>query len=126
MRKTGFEGYAAFFFMWLATTTVADAQSSNKPLPEERAGKQTEKMKTELALTGQQYQQVANINLKYAQKNEVVAGSNEGTLRKINTFRSNRNQKDIEMKKILTTEQYAKYLIIQDELAAQMKKQYKN
>ncbi len=123
MKKQHFEHYASTFFLWLAATSAASAQHTGRALPEERAGKQTERMNQELTLTDEQYKKVGEINLKYAQKNEAVANADEGRMKKMSAIRTNRDQKNAEMKKVLTEAQYNKYLEIQEEMAAKMRQQ---
>ena len=77
--------------------------------PEDRAKRQTEMMKDALKLTPDQESKVSAINLKYAKKlNELRATTKDTSLLKKSAVNLN-NQKDADLKKVLTVEQFTSY-----------------
>ncbi len=90
--------------------------------PEGRAAALTEKMKTELSLTDDQYPSVQAINLKYALKNEQIFKGSEGKFAKFRALKSSQKDKSKEMKAILTSDQYKKY----EEMMKEMAEEFKN
>jgi hypothetical protein len=94
--------------------------------PETRAKSITDKMKTELTLSDDQYNKVYDINLKYAQKN-TEALKEEGTrLAKLKTMKADNAEKSKELKAVLTEEQFEKYKSMRKEAKTGMKQKYKN
>jgi len=101
----------------LAGAATASAQSTDSTrTAEARASKLTEKMKTELALTDEQYPKVQAINLKYAQKNEDIFREGGGRFAKFRALKSSQKDKSKEMKAVLTSDQYKKYEQMMDEM----------
>ncbi len=90
--------------------------------PGGRAAALTEKMKTELSLTDDQYPSVQAINLKYALKNEQIFKGSEGKFAKFRALKSSQKDKSREMKAILTSDQYKKY----EEMMKEMAEEFKN
>ncbi len=88
--------------------------------PEERATAQTEKMKTELALTPEQVEKVKIINLGIIQKNEGVRNSTMTSEEKKTAHKNIEDARDSMMKEALTDEQFQKYQTFKTE-KAQMK-----
>jgi hypothetical protein len=80
--------------------------------PEERAKRETEWMKTDLALTDKQIPLVDTINLKYAKKQAELRKQMEGQDRE--AFRPKmeelQKQKSEELKSVLTEDQMKKYI----------------
>ncbi|PSL33288.1 hypothetical protein [Chitinophaga ginsengisoli] len=93
--------------------------------PQERAKFQTEIMKSKLALDSVQLEQVEAINLKYALKNEPVIKSDDSKFSKFKQLKSSQKEKEAELKKILTAEQFKQYQAFQDEMKAQLKERRK-
>tara|TARA_Y100000816_G_C25885707_1_gene462134 strand:- start:333 stop:752 length:420 start_codon:yes stop_codon:yes gene_type:complete len=77
--------------------------------PEERAEAQTEVMKEKLELQDNQYNQVHEINLKYANKVEQLKSSSSSRRDKFNKIKSLQDEKDKEMKGALSEEQFSTY-----------------
>ena len=93
--------------------------------PETRAKSITDKMKSELTLSDDQYNKVYDINLKYAQKNK-EALKEEGTrLTKLKAMKAENEEKNKELKGVLTEEQFEKYKGMRKEMKAGMKHTYK-
>ena len=94
--------------------------------PQERARFQTEMMKTKFGLDSIQLNQVEAINLKYALKNDPVIKSGDSKLSKFRQIKSSQKEKEAELKKIFTAEQYKQYQAFQDEMKAQLKEKREN
>ncbi|HEY4287927.1 MAG TPA: hypothetical protein VGN00_12570 [Puia sp.] len=118
---------------FLFSTISANAQSAppsapparsmdSTRTPEGRAAALTEKMKTELPLTVDQYPSVQAINLKYALKNERIFKGFDGKFAKYRAIKSSQKDKGREMKAILTSGQYKKY----EEMMKEMTEEFKN
>lgn len=111
----------------LITTSQASAQESGRKTPEERAKVLTEKMKTELSLTTEQEPKVEAINLKYAKLNQetISTGSNR-KLKTYKTIKKHREEKDKELKEVLTGDQYKKYQEMVKEIEEKAKERRAN
>lgn len=95
----------AFF----AVNTLSAQRGQQKMTAEQHAEKQTERMVEQLALTENQANQVAALNLKYAKKKEgLKATADENTDRKA-AMKQMRDAQDAELKGILNAEQLTKY-----------------
>lgn len=110
-----------FILSCLFVTTQLSAQEKQRMSPEERAKSMTEKMKTDLVLTDAQYQPVYDINLKYAQKNQEIMKGSSSREEKMKAIKASNDEKDQELKGVLTDEQYTKYLKNKDEKKAKAK-----
>jgi len=102
------------------------ASAMQDKTPQERAKLQTEMMKNKLGLDSSQVKQIEAINLKYAVSNEPVLKGGGSKLAKFKQLRSSQKEKDTELKKIFTPEQYKQYQDFQDEMKAQLKEKRKN
>jgi len=85
--------------------------------PKDMAEMQTEHMKTDLGLSEDQVVKVGAVNLKYAKKHEelrdqesVDKDTMQETMEKMN------DERNVEMKKILSEEQYQKFLEKEEEM----------
>jgi hypothetical protein len=94
--------------------------------PEERAELQTEYMAENLALTAEQKPAVQAINLKYAQKIDVVYKTETAKLQRFRKMKSVTEEKDRELKKALTSEQYAQYEKNKEEMWEKIKERREN
>jgi short subunit dehydrogenase-like uncharacterized protein len=88
-----------------------------KATPEQKATRQTERMKESLSLTAAQEPKVAAINLKYAKKMEDVRKISDTAVQR-KTAKSLNDQKNVELKAVLTPAQYTSYLKQVEELRA--------
>lgn len=100
---------------------TAQSKSLKDSTPEQRAKMQTEWMKTKLALNSTQVQQVYDLNLQYAKKNDPILQSNEGKLAKFKKLRVLQQEKSGILSKILDAEQYKKYQALKDEMIQKLK-----
>ena len=94
---------------------------------EERSELQTDMMVEELALQDSiSIEKVRAINLKYAEKVESLAASNKSRRQKFKKMRNIGEQKDDELRSVLTEEQYKVYLEKKEEMRERMKEHYKS
>ena len=85
--------------------------------PEQRATRQTERMKEDLKLTAAQEPKVSAINLKYAKKMEDVRKMTD-TAAQRKTVMSLNKQKETELKAVLTPDQLKAYQKMVEEMMA--------
>lgn len=97
------------------------AQKKTAATPEERAGKLTEWMKSNLQLNDDQVTRVHTINLKYANKNQGLQTQAMSRKQKMQELKDNDKAKDAELKNVLTNDQYDTYQAKKDEIRKQMK-----
>jgi len=90
--------------------------------PEMRAKIQTELMTKKLGLKADQIPKVQEINLKYARKMQPVLKGNEGPLVKMRAAKAIDQDKEAELGKVLTQEQYQQYLASKQEMREQLEK----
>ncbi|GAB4001768.1 hypothetical protein GCM10028807_58740 [Spirosoma daeguense] len=98
------------------------AQQREVGTPEERANRQTARMKEALNLSPDQEKNVAAINLKYAQKNQPLLENGGRNLKTLRQVRSIMSDKDKEMKAALRSDQYKQYEAIKEEMRNNMRK----
>jgi periplasmic protein CpxP/Spy len=95
---------AALLVAMAASAQNVPAKGKRTPkTPEEKAKKQTEWMKKDLQLTDDQAQQIEEINLKYAKKAEARKEALKAEHEKF------KGEKEADLKKVLTPDQYAKF-----------------
>ena len=115
--------------LFMLSSHLAMAQNTSAMqdrTPQERARFQTEMMKNKFGLDSIQLNQVEAINLKYALKNEPVIKSGDNKLSKFRQLRSSQKEKEAELKKIFTAQQFKQYQALQDEMKVQLKEKRKN
>jgi Spy/CpxP family protein refolding chaperone len=78
--------------------------------PTERAKVQTEVMTEKLGLTAEQAPKISAINLKYAEKMEPIIQGKEPPFARMRQMKEINEQKEGELKSVLTAEQFQKYL----------------
>lgn len=83
--------------------------------PEQRADRQTAQMKRQLSLTAEQETTIAAINLKYAQKAQSLLTSGDRDRATLKQARTAMQEKDGELKTVLSSEQYKQYETLKDE-----------
>ena len=89
----------------------SDTQDMN---PEQMAEQQTAQMSEQLNLTSKQIVDVQAINLKYAEKLQIIR-QQPRSRSKLTAFRNMNEEKNAEMKMVLTRQQYADYEKILEE-----------
>lgn len=110
----------------LASLLISAGAFGQMKTPEERAKNQTDKMKTELGLTNEQYDKVYTINLGIDQKNEGVRTSTMSEEEKKKSLKMNNDARESMLKDALTPEQFAKLQELKEErveIRKQVKKQ---
>ncbi|MCU4163686.1 Spy/CpxP family protein refolding chaperone [Carboxylicivirga caseinilyticus] len=101
----------AFLTIFIASAS----QAQNRPSPEERVKQQTEQMAKDLNLTEKQKEQVTELNKKFGEKMKKMRDENQGNREKMREAMGElRTERNTELKKILTDEQYKKYLELEE------------
>jgi hypothetical protein len=77
--------------------------------PEARAEMQTENMVETLSLSDSEKKNVMAINLKYARRMQGIYDSGQGRMQRFRQMKTVSEEKDLELKKVLTATQYRKY-----------------
>jgi len=104
---------------------IAQAQTQSST-PEERAQKWDDWMKKELMITSDQEANVHSINLKYAQINEQLKGTEASRRAKFQELKANENSKEKELKQVLTKGQFKSYQEKKKEMQKQMLQSMRN
>lgn len=107
------------FFAQLAI--AQNATGLTDKTPEERAQFQTNLMKSKLNLDSGQVTQLQAINLKYALKTDPIIKSDAGKFSRFRQIKALQKEKDEELKKIFTAEQYKQYEAFKTEMKDKMK-----
>nr|HPZ88940.1 hypothetical protein [Flavihumibacter sp.] len=84
----------ALCFILVAGAASAQDNDRAHKSAEERAKAQSDKMKTELALTDDQYTKIYDLNLKYAKKNEEIRGGTDDKMAKMKASQAAMQEKD--------------------------------
>ena len=110
------------FFSCAGTKTVAQTPDNTQDMNlEQMAEQQTAQMAEQLKLTTKQNIEVKAINLKYAEKLQIIR-QQPRSRSKMKAFKNTIKKKNEEMKTILTRKQYADYEKILKERKDKMKK----
>lgn len=100
-------------------------QAQTKPaMPEERKAEMANQLKMDkekLALTKEQEASYMEISKKYGEKLKSLRGNEEERKAKMKEVKDLRDQKDAEMKVLLSEDQFKKYKEIQEERKEKMK-----
>ena len=117
-RHTGLLRAATLGLLLIASAITASAQLDKlkNTTPQERAKAQTIFMKSKLDLTEAQLPKVEALNLKYAEKLDPVIKGSAGPLVKMGEFRQANEDKEAELKGILSPDQFQKYLAAKQEM----------
>jgi len=119
--------FRRFFFMIALFFLAAGAHAQADAGMEERVRKQTDNLYTELPLRDSaQYQEVYDINLKYAGKMQEAVQQAGSKMAKLKAAKSVQADKDAAMKKVLSAEQYKKYKAIMEERKDKAKAEWRN
>jgi len=102
-------GVAAVAVMSAAPKAFGQMDKLRNTTPAERAGAQTEFMKSKLGLSPDQMRAVSDLNLKYATKMEPVIKGSSGPLVRMREMREINDEKEKELKGILSPQQWEKY-----------------
>lgn len=93
-----------------APVLAADIDALKETTPEERAEAQTRMMKENLGLSDAQVEKVRAINLKYAKVMDPTIQGSDGPMMKGRVASNRQQQKDGELKAVLSADEYRKYL----------------
>ena len=102
----------------LSTVSYGQRQA---PDPETRAKKMTEKMKTELSLTDDQYNKMYDINLKYAGKMQDLRKQEGDRQAKMTEMKEINKSRKEEYKAVLSEEQMTKLKEMQKDTRGKMR-----
>jgi hypothetical protein len=116
-------GFAVILFVFEMPQAFAQLDELKNTTPGERASLQTELMKSKLALTAEQTQAVADLNLKYANRMEPIIKGSSNSLSKMFQMRKINNEKETELKRILSPQQWEKFDASRDEMRQQFEAQ---
>jgi hypothetical protein len=116
---------ALFGLMLLSNQLFAQRPLMDRPAPE-RAKMQTQRMTTSLRLDSVQAEKVATINLKFAQKMDPVIQGNANRMSKLKAARALQNEKEGELKQVLTREQFEQFKQQQQEVKDEIRKHRKS
>ncbi|CAI8773651.1 hypothetical protein [Methylococcus capsulatus] len=112
-----------FLAMTFGTAARADDFDQLKATtPSERAAAQTEYMKNRLGLTDAQMPKIAAINQKYAEQMEPVIKGADGGLGKMLKAQAIQENKDAELRQILTPDQFERFASSKDEMREAVKR----
>lgn len=88
---------------------------------EEKAPVQEDFLAKKLSLTAEQREQVGQINRKYAREVDSILLSDDYRSKKVRRFNSAMKNKDRELKKVLSKEQYQMYEKIREEMKQRLR-----
>ena len=108
---------AALVLALLASpAAAADLDALKDTTPAERAKAQTAMMKTKLGLSEAEAAKVGPINLKYAERMEPIIKGTEGPLIRMKSMRGVEEAKEVELKGVLTGDQFTKFEASKEEM----------
>ena len=97
------------------------AEALKNTTPEQRAQFQTGLMKSRLKLDSVQTTKIAAINLKYAKKNDELMKGDERKFKMMRDMMAAQKDKDADLKKVFTDDQYKQYQAMEAEMKEKMK-----
>ncbi|GAB3954524.1 hypothetical protein GCM10028805_40120 [Spirosoma harenae] len=109
----------------IVISIAAMAQRDQLGTPEERATRQTARLKEVLKLSPEQETSVAEINLKYAKQAQPLIETGGRNLRTLRDAKSIAKNKDREMKEVLNKDQYKQYQTIKEEMRTALREHRK-
>lgn len=118
-----------FFALFLISSNTAFAQSQRAELTDEQKEEMAQNIEeyfTALDLTEEQETEFEAITKKYAEQMKAVRDGGGRRLQKYKKVKSIRENKNAEMKKLLTKDQYKVYLNKQEEMQKKMKEKRNN
>jgi hypothetical protein len=106
----------AVFLLVGATALAGELDQLKNTSPAERAAAQTMMMKSKLGLTDDQVSKIRALNLKYAEQMQPIIVGSEGPLMKMRDARNVEEQKEAELKGLLTPDQFQKFQTMKEEM----------
>ncbi|MFT3949733.1 MAG: hypothetical protein QM763_22405 [Agriterribacter sp.] len=110
--------------MLISVSSFAQEKMQHKT-PEEKAKMMSDKMKTELTLTDEQYQKVQAINLDFATKTKDIKKDGADKSAWIEKVKPLEDERTAALKGVLTPEQFTKYESLKEEMKGKMKDKQK-
>ena len=98
------------------TVFAGELDALKNTSPAQRAKAQTAMMKEKLGLSEEQVAKVGALNLKYAEKMDPIIKGAEGTFMKARDARNVEQQKEDELKALLSPDQFQKFLAGKEEM----------
>lgn len=108
----------AFLMMFSVAVIAQDKQHKN---PEEKAKMMSDKMKTELTLTDDQYQKVQAINLDFATQSSALKKEGNDKAAWSEKMKPLKEEHARALKEVLTAEQFTKYETMKDDIKGKAK-----
>jgi len=103
-----------------ATVFAGELDSLKNTTPAERAAAQTAMMKSKLGLSDDQVSKIGALNLKYAEQMQPIIAGTEGPMMKMRDFRKVEDQKEAELKGVLSPDQFQKFQAMKEEMREQL------
>ena len=103
-----------------ASVRATDLDDLKSTTPAERAAAQTALMTSRLGLTEAQVPKIAALNQKYAERMEPLLKGSDAPATRRRAFRSLAQEKEAELKEILSPEQYHTFQDAKREMAEQL------
>ena len=101
----------------IATSVAAEGLDDLKDTtPAERAAAQTTMMKDKLGLSDEQTPKIKAINEKYADQMDPLIKSSDGMLLKMRAMKQVEDQKEAELKGVLSSDQFAQFQAMKNEM----------
>lgn len=116
---------ALFGLVFLSNPLFAQKLLTEKPAAE-RAKMQTQRMAATLRLDSAQTGKVEKINLTYAQKMDPILLGNGSKMSKLKAVRALQNEKEAELKQVLSKEQFDQFKQQQQERKDEIRKSRKS
>jgi len=99
-----------------ANVAVAQLADLARSTPEQRASAQTAFMKAKLALSASQLEKVSALNLEYAKRFDPILKGDAGRFSKLRQIRNLEAEKERELEKLITPDQFATFNASKDEM----------
>ncbi|MFT3748872.1 MAG: hypothetical protein QM768_11165 [Agriterribacter sp.] len=109
----------------LISASVFAQDKMQHKTPEEKAKMMSDKMKTTLTLTDEQYQKVQAINLDFATKTKDIKKDGTDKNSWIEKVKPLEEERTTALKGVLTPEQFTKYESLKEEMKGKMKDKQK-
>jgi hypothetical protein len=119
-RDTAIACTAGIIVLASALRVGAQLDQLKNTTPKERATAQTAMMVSKLGLTPEQRPKIAELNLKYANQIQPILTGSEGPLGKMRQIRQIQEQKEAELKQVLSPAQFQQYLAMKEQMREQL------
>lgn len=124
--------YLSVYFLLLAFVSIIPGVSYAQQIdttgimnPEVPATAETEYMKSKLGLDSSEASAVYDINLKSEKRNQEIITSSKSKAEKYRELQLNSQTRDAEMKRVLTKDQFNKYMTIKKDMMNAIKERFK-